>query len=234
MSFGDSQFQKPITRNFTAVSQTLDITSPNQSTSVIQITGTWSGTLVVEGSNDNTNYTSILFFNSSTSLFQSSIVATNGTYFALTNGYQSVRIRASAWTSGTAITTVFGSDATSTQYNIDILRGATDGTLIGNLNNQLRTADILNAGTGVQGALTVGTSAVNVRVGGSNLTNRKLVTIHNNSLVTIYWGYSSGVTTSNGTPIFAGQQCGWAVGPSQDIFAIAGTAGNNTRVTEGA
>lgn len=103
-----------------------------------------------------------------------------------------------------------------------------DSTALG----ELKTADILNSGTGTQGALTVGTSAVIVRVGGSNLANRKLLTLHNNSLVTLYWGYTSGVTTANGTPLFSGQMSGWAVGPSQNVYIIAGTAGNNTRVTE--
>lgn len=98
----------------------------------------------------------------------------------------------------------------------------------------LNVADVINAGTGVQGALTVGTTAVAIRVGGSNLANRKLITIHNNSLVTIYWGYTNAVTTTTGTPILSGQQDGWAVGSAQDIFVIAGTASNNTRITEGA
>jgi hypothetical protein len=101
-------------------------------------------------------------------------------------------------------------------------------------NNELRNSDILDAGTGVEGALVIGTTAVPLRVGGSNIANRKYVTIHNNSLVTFYWGYTASVTISTGTPIFAGQPMGWAVGPNQNIYVIAGIAGNNSRVTEGA
>lgn len=140
-------------------------------------------------------------------------------------------------------TKIIGSDATGLETNPvnatangglhTNLRDAS-GNEIGVQGNQLKTADILNAGTGVQGALTVGTSAVPIRVGGSNLALRKLITLHNNSLVTIYWGYTNAVTTSTGTPIYAGQADGWSVGPNQDVYVIAGTAGNNTRITEAA
>jgi hypothetical protein len=97
---------------------------------------------------------------------------------------------------------------------------------------ELKTQDILNLGTGTQAALTVGTSAVEVKVGGSPLSNRKLVTLYNNSNTTIYWGFTSGVTTSTGTPIFKNQLYTWIAGSSQSIYVIAGSAGNNTRITE--
>ncbi len=94
--------------------------------------------------------------------------------------------------------------------------------------------NIINAGTGVQGALTVGTTAVVVRVGGSNLANRINLTLHNNSLVNMFWGYTSGVTTASGSPIPAGNSASWDVGPNQDIYVITTVAGQNARVTEGA
>lgn len=100
--------------------------------------------------------------------------------------------------------------------------------------DQSAVADILNAGTGVQGALTVGTSAVEVKVGGSRLEGRKSVTVQNESNSIIYWGYTSGVTTASGTPIQKKQFMSWAVGDNQTIYLIAGSAGNNTRITEGA
>lgn len=114
------------------------------------------------------------------------------------------------------------------------IEGASNGTLIGNVNDALKTADILNSGTGVEGSLTVGTSATEAKVGANKLTNRKLLTVHNNSSATIYWGFTSSVTTSTGTPIFKDQVVSWSVGDSQTIYLIAGSAGNNTRVTEGA
>lgn len=96
---------------------------------------------------------------------------------------------------------------------------------------ELFGVDALNAG-GTQGAITVGTSAVEVKVGASALTNRKLVTLHNNSNATFYWGYTSGVTTSTGTPIFKDQVMFWAAKSSAPIYVITGSAGNNGRVTE--
>jgi len=90
--------------------------------------------------------------------------------------------------------------------------------------------DTLKVG-GTQGALTVGTSAVEVKVGVSQLTNRKHVTLYNNSNTTIYWGLDSGVTTSTGTPIQKGEMVPWAASTAT-IYVIAGSAGNDTRITE--
>jgi hypothetical protein len=90
--------------------------------------------------------------------------------------------------------------------------------------------DTLKVG-GTQGALTVGTSAVEVKVGVSQLANRKHVTLYNNSNSTIYWGLDSGVTTSTGTPIQKGEMVPWAASTAT-IYVIAGSAGNDTRITE--
>lgn len=113
--------------------------------------------------------------------------------------------------------------ASSTGVESNFVDASATGELFG--------VDALNAG-GTQGALTVGTTAVAVQVGGSPLTNRKLVTLHNNSSATLYWGYTSGVTTSTGTPIFKNQVMWWAAKSVATIYVIAGSAGNNGRVTE--
>ena len=101
------------------------------------------------------------------------------------------------------------------------------------LNGDLKSADLL-LGAGVQGALTVGTTAVEAKVGGSRLANRKLLTVHNNSSSTIYWGYTSGVTTTTGTPLFKDQLVSWDISDTATVYLIASGAGNNTRVTESA
>ena len=98
--------------------------------------------------------------------------------------------------------------------------------------DQTAVADVLNI-EGTQGTLTVGTTAVEVKVGVNKLTGRKTVTLFNNSNSTIYWGYTNVVTTSNGTPIFKNQTIIWNVGDSLSIYVIAGNANNNTRITEG-
>jgi len=101
------------------------------------------------------------------------------------------------------------------------------------LNGDLGTSDVLD-GAGVEGAITVGTSAVAARVGGSNLASRKALSVYNNSNSVLYWGYTNAVTTSTGTPIQKGQQVDWDIGPNATVYLIAGGAGNNVRVTESA
>jgi hypothetical protein len=118
---------------------------------------------------------------------------------------------------------ITGADSTGTESNF----------VNATANGDLQTADISNSG-GVQGALNVGTSAVELKVGGSPLTNRKCATLLNNSNSTIYWGYTNGVTTSSGTPIFKNQFVVWNIGPSTRVYLIAGSATNDTRITENA
>lgn len=85
---------------------------------------------------------------------------------------------------------------------------------------------------GVEGAITVGTSATEAKAGGSRLNPRQYLGVLNNSSVTIYWGFTSGVTTSTGTPIAPGQYWPFDISGLQPVYLIAGTAGNNVRITE--
>jgi hypothetical protein len=96
------------------------------------------------------------------------------------------------------------------------------------------STDVINSNTGVQGVVTVGTSAVEAKVGGSKLTSRKYMTVYNKSSHTVYWGYTSGVTTTTGTAIFKDQVIGFSVGDTQTIYLISGFAGDDVVVTEGA
>lgn len=100
-------------------------------------------------------------------------------------------------------------------------------------NNELQTSDISNNG-GTNGAITVSTSSIEAKVGVSALSNRKNLTVHNNGSGIIYWGYSSGVTTSNGTPIFKDQFVSWDIGPNTSVYLIASSGGHNVRITENA
>lgn len=101
------------------------------------------------------------------------------------------------------------------------------------ITNPLNTTDIINLGGGVQSALTVGTTPVEVKVGALPLSDRKVVTLYNNSNDTMYWGWSSGtLTTLTGTPIVKRQMMIWSIGPNQSVFVVAGTSGNNSRISE--
>lgn len=155
----DSQFQAPISGTVTAVNQTKDLTTPNPGTSVLQLTGTWVGTLVLEGSNDGTNYVTIQVLPSTTFIFASSITA-NGVYLANTNGYQSLRLRSSLWTSGTATYNVYGSDSTSIVYSNVLNLPSTVDTNYGVVSaSTLRTASHIGNSTGAA-AFGAGTTSV--------------------------------------------------------------------------
>lgn len=96
---------------------------------------------------------------------------------------------------------------------------------------KLTNVDIIN-GEGVQASLTIGTTAVEVKVGATPIDNRKEVTLYNNSNNTIYWGFTSAVTTATGTPVEKKEFISWRVGPNVSVFVIAATMGNDSRITE--
>ena len=101
-------------------------------------------------------------------------------------------------------------------------------------NGDLGSSDVVDT-SGIYGTLTVGTSSVEIKVGGSPLTARKLVTIDNTSNVTLFWGYDNSIsTTAYAGRIFKDQQASWAVGPNVSIWVVAGSAGNATHISEGA
>jgi hypothetical protein len=120
----------------------------------------------------------------------------------------------------------------------------TSATTVGGIDLSGNLQDILVDTTGVQittdrnnismvySSLTVGTTAVEVKVGGSALANRKLLIIHNNSGNTMYWGANNSVTTSNGIVLFRDQVVSIPVGPAISIWIISGSSSQNARITE--
>lgn len=100
--------------------------------------------------------------------------------------------------------------------------------------DQNKTADVLNDGTGIQGAIAVTNTAIEAKVGASPLPNRKSVTVYNNGNQTIYWGYTNAVTTLTGTPIAKKQSVEFAVGDGQSVWLIASSGSQNVRITEAA
>lgn len=98
-------------------------------------------------------------------------------------------------------------------------------------NKDLFSEDVTRT-DGVQGAITLGTTAIEVKVGASKLVNRKSVTVYNNSNKTIYWGYTSGVTTATGTPITKDGFAAWSRQADKSIYIISADTGLDIRVTE--
>jgi len=80
-----------------------DVTAsvPYASAVLLSITGTWVGTLTVEGSVDGTNWFSWVGDTAETGARRQSVTA-NSQLWVPTSGLLSFRIRASSWTSGTA------------------------------------------------------------------------------------------------------------------------------------
>lgn len=84
---------------------------------------------------------------------------------------------------------------------------------------------------GLYGNLSVGTSAVEVKVGGSKLTGRRLVTIFPVDR-DMWWGYSNAVTTSTGTPVFKSQFLVFDADDTATIYLVTDAASKNARISE--
>ena len=82
------------------------------------------------------------------------------------------------------------------------------------------------------GTITVGTTEILASINGSsNLSGRQEITIFNSSANTIYYG-PTGVSTSTGIPIEAGETVSLQYGEFINVYLIAATAGNSTIIHE--
>lgn len=97
--------------------------------------------------------------------------------------------------------------------------------------DQSAVADIVNT-DGVQGSVSVASSAIEAKVGASRLEYRKLLTVHNDGPNIVYWGYTSAVTSSTGTPLYRNQLATWTIGDGLGIWLVSATGTNTVRVTE--
>lgn len=80
-------------------------------------------------------------------------------------------------------------------------------------------------------SLTIGTTQVEAKTGGSALENRQELIIFNNSQNDIFYG-PTGVTTSTGIPLEPNGTLDLPFGPDISVYLIAGSAGNNVIVQE--
>lgn len=94
-------------------------------------------------------------------------------------------------------------------------------------NNQLQVQDGFN--TFLSGVIT-GSTAIEAKVGGTALANRKGIFITPDR--TVYWGATNAVTTANGTPIFKNQTVFIAAKAAAAIFLISGSGTANYRIVE--
>lgn len=104
--------------------------------------------------------------------------------------------------------------------------------------NTLKTTGGGGGGSGslaTSGVYTVnnitGTAQIGNVSGGANLAGRTLLIVTNTSVDTLYWGFDSSVTTTNGQPILQNQTMSWAIADSLDIYLIS-AGSSNTRIAE--
>lgn len=124
----------------------------------------------------------------------------------------------------------FGAGATGAQ-TLRVAANTYDGSgnSIASINNQLETRDVLNVSSQYR-AQSVTTAAAEALGAATILSNRKLLHITPTN-GTIYWGYSSGITTTTGTPLFPNNTLFLSVTDNVHIYVIAG-ATVDTRVGE--
>lgn len=132
-----------------ALNGAVTINVPAATQAILSITGTWSATLTFEGSVDGTTYSTILASKLSSGAVSGATTTTsNGLYALSTGGWQNVRVRASSYTSGT-VAISWNADS---NVNIGIspapIRGATDGSTIGNTGNRLNVDTIITPSPG--------------------------------------------------------------------------------------
>lgn len=125
------------TGTIAGIDSTVSFTNLDGMSSVgISVSGTWVGTVTFEGTIDGTNWSA---FNGAK--FPGGVIAssttTNGDFRFLVGGLSGFRARRSVATSGTASIAIIQTHGTN-PFNISYVRGATDGTLIGNTLDKLK------------------------------------------------------------------------------------------------
>lgn len=86
--------------------------------------------------------------------------------------------------------------------------------------------DEVDESSWVAGTMSVTNSASEAKVGASRLAGRQSLLVYNGTNVNIYYG-PSGVTTTNGIPIFPQQQLTLSIG-NLGVYLIAAAAGPYT------
>ena len=125
------------TGSISALNGTVSITGQGVYTLSVSVSGTWVGTLVVEGQTPDSIWTALPFYQVSTSTPYPSLknTTTNGVYVVTGGGYLNMRIRANAWTSGTASIALDGSLSQQTIYAAQLGN-------VGNTRNKFREEGI--------------------------------------------------------------------------------------------
>ncbi len=121
--------------SLTAAAQTVTLALNGDSGIAVQVTGTWVGTLTFEATVDGSTWQSVNGVGAATAI-PSPTTTVNGLYRLTPSGCASVRVNMTAFTSGTAVVSMRGSDGTGGVFANQVLpmQGTgTAGTPAGNV-----------------------------------------------------------------------------------------------------
>ena len=110
----------------------------NFGTAGIIITGTWTGTISFEGSLDNVTFVPVLVQEINVTKLTTS-TDVNGQFLISTSGLLAIRVKMTAFTSGTASIVAQANATPFIQRSLSTLAGDTDGTLVGNNGDGLKS-----------------------------------------------------------------------------------------------
>lgn len=111
----------------------------NFGTAGIIITGTWTGTLSIQGSLNGTTFDLMLWQSISTNVL-SSTTTSNGQFLVNVAGLKAIQVKMTSYSSGTADVVIQANAATAIQRTATTIIGATNGTQIGNIGDKLNMA----------------------------------------------------------------------------------------------
>lgn len=100
----------------------------------------------------------------------------------------------------------------------------------GGINVNPDFSDVVN-NTYVTGSVSVGTTEIEAKVGGSPVDDRQIVTIHNKGPKEIFYG-PTGLTSSTGTPLKKNQFACIPVGPDISVFMLTASSSSTVIVQE--
>lgn len=177
-----------------ALNATLDATSLDSvgSTSIL-ITGTWVGTATFQGSLDGTTFVDMLGVQISNAQITSTTAA-NGSFLINTFGLKTLRVKMTAYSSGTATVTMQSANGLAFQNVLAVMSGATDSTRIGNNGDRLKVdAAFASTVTTVPGIVKLAYDDMNASNGGvarGTAITTSYTTIYNRSGAGYVFGFS--------------------------------------------
>lgn len=203
---------------FNALNGALTVSLPTASTICFTVTGTWVATLTFEATTDGTTWFPVLATIPSTGV-SGSTTTVNGTWVAGTGGYQSFRVRCSAYTSGT-VSISYNADTTPNVQSSGQIKGATDGTGIGNTGNRLNVDTSISSITGAVSASFSSKTRVDLVTTPVNLSTGSYTTCYSYSGTGLLLGISA--EFNNAAILFRLQVDGENILTAQTLSTLGG------------